>query len=317
MGARVRARAPTDLHRGHDPGHSATPARGDSQSLDGSRPTRPPTRVLPVPRPPMLELFLAALVLGVVFNATPGAVFAETVRHAVRGGFRPAFAVQVGSLAGDATWAVLGLTGVGVLMQSETLRLPIGLAGAAYLLWLAVDAWRAASREFAVDAGATPAGAPLRAGVVLSMTNPQNVAFWAAIGSALGALGVTEPRAEHYLVFFAGFMTASVAWAVVCAGALAVLFRRASDRWARLTYRLCAIALLALALASLRGVVGELGPRAQNGPTRTCGWLHRIVFGGTAFTPAACLRSAPAADAPRFARTGRSVVVIGIVSAGR
>lgn len=207
----------------------------------------------------MLELFAAALGLGLVFNATPGAVFAETLRHAARGGFRPALAVQVGSLTGDATWAALGLAGAGVLMQSDALRLPVGLAGAVYLLWLARDAWRAAVQAPAApDAGrALPADA-LRAGITLSMTNPQNIGFWAALGSAMGALGVDEPRAAHYVVFFAGFMAASVTWAFACAGALAAAFRHAAQRWIRLTCRLCAVALAGLGLASLQASLGPL-----------------------------------------------------------
>ena len=60
----------------------------------------------------MLTLFTAAFLLGLVFNAAPGPVFAETVRRSLRGGFRPALAVQIGSLVGDALWAVLGLAGV-------------------------------------------------------------------------------------------------------------------------------------------------------------------------------------------------------------
>ena len=82
----------------------------------------------------MLALFLTAFALGLLFNAAPGAVFAETIKVGVRGGFRPAFAVQLGSLAGDALWALLGLVGVGLLLQLEAVRLPVGLAGVAYLL---------------------------------------------------------------------------------------------------------------------------------------------------------------------------------------
>lgn len=53
----------------------------------------------------VLVLFASAFLLGLIFNAAPGAVFAETVRQGVRGGFRPALAVPLGSLAGDALWA--------------------------------------------------------------------------------------------------------------------------------------------------------------------------------------------------------------------
>ncbi|MEV4111659.1 hypothetical protein [Nonomuraea sp. NPDC049695] len=50
----------------------------------------------------MSEVFMLALWIGLLFNAAPGAVFSESLRRGVRGGFGPAFAVQVGSLAGDA-----------------------------------------------------------------------------------------------------------------------------------------------------------------------------------------------------------------------
>jgi chemosensory pili system protein ChpE/L-lysine exporter family protein LysE/ArgO len=207
----------------------------------------------------MLLLLTSAFLLGLVFNAAPGAVFAETVRQGVRGGFRPAFAVQLGSLVGDATWAVLGLLGVGLLMQLQALRVPVGLASVAYLLYLSWDAWRAADREFHVDTAATVSGAgqgrALRAGVTLSLTNPQNIAYWAALGSAMGAVGVQHPQPADYALFFAGFMAASVVWSFVCAAAVAALFRRAGRRWATVTYRLCAVAFLLLALAALRDLM--------------------------------------------------------------
>lgn len=199
-------------------------------------------------------LFVSAFLLGLVFNAAPGAVFAETVRQGARGGFRPALAVQVGSLSGDALWAVLGLAGVGLLLELTWLQTPIGIAGVAYLLWLAVDAWRQASRVFDVDASGQAPRA-LRAGVTLSITNPQNIAYWAAVGSALGAVGVADPSPLDYAVFFTGFMVSSVVWAFFCAWAVGAVFARAGHGWARVTYRLCAVAFLALALGALRDLL--------------------------------------------------------------
>lgn len=198
-------------------------------------------------------LFLTAFLLALIINAAPGPIFAETVRLGARGGFRPALAVQLGSLAGDAFWAVLGLAGVGLLLRSQALQLPLGLAGAAYLFWLAIDAWRAADRTFTLGAQRGPADVrrAFRAGALLSITNPQNVAYWAALGSALGAVGVSDPTTEDYAIFFAGFMTACVAWSFFCAAVVDRIFRRMGDRWVRLTYRACAIAFLALAVSSV------------------------------------------------------------------
>ena len=192
----------------------------------------------------MLTLFLTAAALGLIFNAAPGAVFAETVREGVRGGFRSALAVQIGSLVGDATWAILGLAGVGLLLQMQALQLPIGIAGVAYLLWLSWDSWSAASQEFTVSAtdGATDTHRALRAGVLLSITNPQNVAYWAALGSAMGAVGVAEPSLTDYGMFFAGFMASSLLWSVICAAIVDRVFRNAGQRWTKLTYRLCVVA---------------------------------------------------------------------------
>ena len=218
----------------------------------------------------MLMLFASAFVLGLVFNAAPGAVFAETVRQGVRGGYRPALAVQLGSLVGDASWALLGLAGIGLVMQVDALRWPIGLAGAAYLLWLSWDSWQAARTEHRLDASNTAAATQkqaLRRGMALSLTNPQNLAYWAAMGSALGAVGVAHPGASDYGVFFAGFMTSSLLWCFVCAALVDRLFRRAAAHWSRFTYRCCAALLLALALGTLRDLLSTnpaaLPPAAQ------------------------------------------------------
>jgi chemosensory pili system protein ChpE len=94
----------------------------------------------------VISLFAAAFVLGLIFNAAPGAVFAESVKQNLCGGYQAALRVQLGSLLGDAVWAVLGLAGVGALLQWEAVRWPLGVASVAYLAWLAMDAWRCAIR---------------------------------------------------------------------------------------------------------------------------------------------------------------------------
>ncbi len=222
----------------------------------------------------MITLLITAFVLGLVFNATPGPVFAETVRQGIRGGFRSALSVQIGSLVGDALWAVVGLVGVGLLLQLESLRTPISIAGVIYLLWLAWSAWRASRGEFAVSLAPEDVDhhQAWRSGVLLSLTNPQNVAYWAALGSALGAIGVKQPTVLDNMVFFVGFMMSSTLWAFLVAALVDRVFRRVGARWARLTYRACAIAFLALALSMLR----EL--RVSRQPSRVI-QAPRVIMG--------------------------------------
>ena len=213
----------------------------------------------------MTALFISAFVLGLVFNAAPGAVFAETIRQGVRGGYRPALAVQIGSLVGDALWAILGLVGIGLLLQLDALRWPVGTLGIAYLLWLAHDSWKAANQEFLIakpdgDSDSAMPKTALRAGMLLSVTNPQNVAYVAALGTAMGAMGVHKPTPADYAVFFAGLMLASVVWSFICAALVDRLFARAGSGWAKVTYRLCALAFVALALGTLRDLLNAPEP---------------------------------------------------------
>ena len=210
---------------------------------------------------PLLGLFAMAFGLGLLFNAAPGAVFAETIRRGLDGGYRPALAVQFGSLVGDAAWAVLGLAGIGILLQSDMLKVPVGIGGALYLAWLAWDSWRdsmATPPEPGTGQGSAAAGA-LRSGVILSLSNPQNVAYWAALGSAFGALGVTDPDRLDYALFFAGFMASSLLWCFVCAFGVSWLFGGRGGVWRVWTYRLCALAFAWLAIGTARETLRLIG----------------------------------------------------------
>lgn len=203
------------------------------------------------------ELLGMAFLLGFIFNATPGAVFAETIRHGMTGGYRAALSVQFGSLVGDAAWAMLGLAGIGLLLQADSLRIPVGIAGAGYLAWLAFDSWQASRSEAEVTA-LNQGTSAMRSGVVLSLSNPQNVAYWAALGSAFGALGISNPDRIDYTLFFLGFMGSSLVWCFVCAGLISRLFGGRGGLWRVWTYRICAIAFAYLALGTAREVIGLL-----------------------------------------------------------
>ncbi len=197
---------------------------------------------------PWLGLFVGAFGLGLVFNLTPGAVFAETLRRGLHEGYRAALGVQFGSLAGDATWAILGLAGVGLMLQAPAVRLPVTVASGCYLSWLAWlslrDAWEA-RREApppAVDPRAAGRQA-VAAGVVLSLTNPQNLAYWSAMGAAMAVLGVTAPAPVDYAVFFAGFMASSVVSAFLCAWFVEAFRRHAGRGRQVVIYLACPVLL--------------------------------------------------------------------------
>jgi chemosensory pili system protein ChpE len=203
----------------------------------------------------MLDVFALALGLGLAFNAAPGAVFTESLRHGIRGGFRPAFDVQIGSLLGDATWAVLGLAGVGALFTVPGLRVPLTVAGCLLLGWLGLAGVLAGLRSPAL---AVPTEPPQRnamaAGAVISLGNPMNVLYWSgAAGAVSGGLG-EDATATALVVFFLGFMTSSALWCLACAGAIALLRRTMPTTVVRFIELACGAALLTFAALLLHGL---------------------------------------------------------------
>ena len=206
----------------------------------------------------MIQILSVAFLLGLIFNAAPGAVFAETIRRSMTGGFREALILQLASLTGDVLWAILGLLGVGVLLQSPSLQLPIAIAGSAYLGYLAWDSWKAADAPAETSSIAKGTMSAVRAGVILSTTNPQNVAYWAALGSAFATIGIANPQSADFVLFFAGFMLSSILWCFFCAAIVNKLFGSAGTRWKKWTYRICALAFLYLACGTLNEAIKTL-----------------------------------------------------------
>src|SRR5262245_43978631 len=90
----------------------------------------------------MLNLIGLGIVMGVTFALPPGVVTAETLRRGMVRGFPAALGVQLGSLIGDATYALLGLAGFAVIAQNPIAQRVLGMGGALYLLYIAVSSLR-------------------------------------------------------------------------------------------------------------------------------------------------------------------------------
>lgn len=203
----------------------------------------------------MLTIFFYALVFGFVFCLSPGAVLAETLRRGLLQGFTPALLVQIGSLVGDAVWAVIGLTGIALLIQHDAVRVPLTIACALYLAWLGVrsllDAW---NLPLADSAPASSAKNALAVGATISLANPKNIVYWGALGSALSGIVGTTPSHGQTLMFFAGFMLASVLSCFLIAGLVNLLRQNASPTWQRISYGACGVVLIYLAVLAAQGI---------------------------------------------------------------
>ena len=195
--------------------------------------------------------FFEAFFVGLLFNAAPGIVFTDTLKRGVSGGFIPALNVQIGSLAGDALWAILGLLGIGVLLNIDILKIPLSLAGIIYLIYLAYDSFRSSNiQNDNFVATKIINNNALKSGVMLSITNPQNLAYWAALGSSFSALGVNDPELLHYFIFFFGFISSSILWCFICAYSVDKIFKYANSLLKKYIFRICSVTFLYLALGT-------------------------------------------------------------------
>ncbi len=190
-----------------------------------------------------------------MFCLSPGAVLAETLRRGLLQGFTPALLVQIGSLVGDAVWAVIGLTGIALLIQHDAVRVPLTVICALYLAWLGIrsliDAWHLPKMD---DAAATSGKNALAVGAAISLANPKNIVYWGALGSALSGIVGATPSHGQTLMFFAGFMLASVLSCFLIATLVNLLRKNASPLWQRVSYAACGVVLIYLAILAAQGI---------------------------------------------------------------
>ena len=90
------------------------------------------------------ELWLAFAIASSVLLAVPGPTVLIVVSYALGNGRRSAWASVPGVALGDLTAMTVSLAGAGaVLAASATLFTAIKIIGAAYLVWLGIQLWRA------------------------------------------------------------------------------------------------------------------------------------------------------------------------------
>ncbi len=195
-------------------------------------------------------LGFAAISLAVIIVPGPSVLFA--VSRAVVAGRRDALLTVLGNASGVFVQIIFIAFGLGVIVTgSETAYTLLKTAGAAYLVWLGIDAVRhrhAAARS--IGTVATSTATPWRDGFVVGVTNPKTVVFLAALLPQYIDPGAGLVPAQM-MVLGALFCVIAIvsdgAWAVLAARARSWL---ASDT-RRLTLASAAGGLLMVALGLL------------------------------------------------------------------
>ena len=125
------------------------------------------------------ELFLAFVLITGVLLITPGPIVTLVIATGATRGVRAALVTVAGTTVGNALLLAFIAFGLSwVLAKSVLLFEAVRWAGAAYLVWLGVQAWRSAGRE--AEAPAPPGRVHFGRGVLVALSNPKTIAFFTA-----------------------------------------------------------------------------------------------------------------------------------------
>lgn len=124
--------------------------------------------------PGLLAAFMAA---GLLLNITPGADFVFVSASGIGGGPRVGMAAAVGINLGIVVHVAMAAAGASALLIAWPLAYDvIRYAGAAYLIWMAVQAWRL-SGHLGKGRAASSAARAIRRGFLTNVLNPKTALF--------------------------------------------------------------------------------------------------------------------------------------------
>jgi threonine/homoserine/homoserine lactone efflux protein len=134
---------------------------------------------------PSADRVLAYAVASAILIVIPGPSVLFTVGRALAYGRRTALATVCGNVAGNYLVAACVAVGLGSLVQrSAQVFLAVKLAGAAYLVWLGVQAIRKRATLAEAFSPAVPArsdGRAAREGFLVGVTNPKSFILFGAV----------------------------------------------------------------------------------------------------------------------------------------
>jgi threonine/homoserine/homoserine lactone efflux protein len=185
---------------------------------------------------PTSSQWLAFLVASILFIQVPGPSLLFTIGRALTVGRREALLSVVGNGLGVTMQVLLVAVGLGaVVAASVTAYTVIKIAGAAYVIWLGVQAirHRGEARQALETRTAASHGHALRIGFVVGVTNPKTILFFVAFLPQF-----TNTAAGHISVQMAVLGLVFGAMAICSDSIWALLASRARDWFARKPHRL-------------------------------------------------------------------------------
>lgn len=183
------------------------------------------------------QLFAAGYLLSLSLCMDLGVVNIALVRAGLTRGMPTALMLGLGSCVGDMTYAVSSLSLVTVLLAHRGVRIALWIGGSAVLLWLAVkmlrETWHPKRLAIATaeDAGALRPGHEFARGMMLALSSPSAILWFAAVGGSV--IAAHAHAGATLLAFLSGFFFAGVCWTLLIATLTGYAHRRLSTGFIR------------------------------------------------------------------------------------
>ena len=146
------------------------------------------------------EWWFAYLLTSIVLSLSPGSGAINTMTTAISHGYRGAAASIAGLQTGLGIHIVLVGVGLGTLFSRSVIAFEVLQgAGAAYLIWLGIQQWRAAGAiDLNTIANTQSRSRLFKRAVFVNLTNPKSIVFLAALFPQF--IMPQEPQLMQYVV---------------------------------------------------------------------------------------------------------------------
>ena len=166
-----------------------------------------------------MPMFISFVLATALMIALPGPSVLLTVAHSITFGWRRAMVTVFGATLGIAAQLFFAVLGIGslVALVAATFDL-LRWAGAAYLIYVGVKAWRNAGRMVALgDAASGRSNSLLMQGLVITVFNPKSLLFIVAFLPQF--LDIRRPIGMQFMIIIPVFLL--ITFAVTAGWALA------------------------------------------------------------------------------------------------
>ncbi|HHG3521470.1 TPA: LysE family translocator [Vibrio parahaemolyticus] len=149
-----------------------------------------------------------------VLTASPGPSSLLCLSKGVSSGFRLALTTALGSLSAITIILTLSFTGLGVVIaSSEFVFNIIKWCGAAYLIWLGIQAFRSKQNDFSKSDSAQVSTSHVSAytsGFIVGSSNPKAIIFFTALFPQF--IDPTDSLLTQYAIFAGTFVVFELSW---------------------------------------------------------------------------------------------------------